>query len=436
MKKLRLPRFILTVVVFLSTSVPGQFIDASPLSSDAADSTQAPTADRDVLNQAAPKVFIDCNLCDRDYIRTEINFVNYVRDRKDAQVHVLITTQSTGSKGIEHSLMFSGQKEFAGVNNELKYVSKNTDTSDEIREGLVRILKIGLAAYAARTPVADMISVSFQDDIEPATTKDKWNYWVFSLSSSGYFNGEKMSRDYSVNGSISANRVTPEFKFRSSYSTHKSTDRFFLGTGTVESTSKSHNFNLLGVKSISDHWSIGAGLSAYSSTYSNTKYSLSTAPAVEYNFFPYSESTRRQLRLLWKPGYNSYHYREETVYGKTSENLWGQSLSIAFEMKEKWGNVSSGLQVFHYFNDPEKYHLQLDAELSIRLFKGLSLNIWGAYSQIRDQLSLPKGDASLEEVLLRQTQLATSYSYWGSIGLSYTFGSIYSNVVNPRFSGY
>jgi len=50
-------------------------------------------------------------------------------------------------------------------------------------------------------------------------------------------------------------------------------------------------------------------------------------------------------------------------------------------------------------------------------------------------LSLPKGGASLEEVLLRRKMLETSYTYYFSIGLSYTFGSIYSNVVNPRFGG-
>jgi hypothetical protein len=54
---------------------------------------------------------------------------------------------------------------------------------------------------------------------------------------------------------------------------------------------------------------------------------------------------------------------------------------------------------------------------------------------IHDQISLKKGQASLESVLLRRTMLETNYQYYFSIGLSYTFGSIYSNVVNPRFGG-
>jgi len=394
--------------------------------------------DREVLKQKAPRVFIDCSRCDRTYIRTEINFVNYVRDRKDAQVYVMVTTQSTGSRGTEYTLELSGQGEFEGTDNILKYITKNTDTSDEIREGLVNILKIGLAPYAGRTPIADRITVSYQDAdvIETDSVSDKWDYWVFSLDGNAFFDGEKRSRSYSLSGSFSANRVTEAFKFRTSYSGNRSTDRFNFGTTNIISTSKRHNFNMLAVKSISEHWSIGAGVSAYSNTFSNIKLSIRPAPAIEYNYFPYSESTRRQLRFLWKPGYSSYSYNEETIYDKTSEKLWGEQFSIAFEMKEKWGTASSGFQFSHYFHDLGKNRLRINGDLSIRIFKGLSFNLWGNFQRIRDQLSLVKGTATLEEVLLRRTQLATNYNYYGQIGFSYTFGSIFSNVVNPRFSGY
>jgi len=51
---------------------------------------------------------------------------------------------------------------------------------------------------------------------------------------------------------------------------------------------------------------------------------------------------------------------------------------------------------------------------------------------IHDQLHIPKGDASLEEVLLRRRDLLTTYEYEVNVGFSYTFGSIYNNVVNTR----
>jgi hypothetical protein len=46
---------------------------------------------------------------------------------------------------------------------------------------------------------------------------------------------------------------------------------------------------------------------------------------------------------------------------------------------------------------------------------------------------LPRRDASLEDVLLQRRRLATSYRGSGSVGLSYSFGSMFTNVVNPRF---
>lgn len=41
--------------------------------------------------------------------------------------------------------------------------------------------------------------------------------------------------------------------------------------------------------------------------------------------------------------------------------------------------------------------------------------------------------ASTEEILVRQRELATGYQYEVGFGVSYSFGSIFNNVVNPRF---
>jgi hypothetical protein len=399
---------------------------------------QTATADSETLKQDAPKVFMDCSRCDTTYIHTEVNFVNYVRDRKDAQVYVMITTRSTGSSGTEYTLEFTGQQEFEGTDNTLKYITGNQDTSDEIREGLAGILKIGLAPYAGKTPIADRITVTYTDadTVETDSVQDKWDYWVFSLYGRAGFDGQKTSRSSSFNGSFSANRVTEAFKFRISYSGSRSTDRYSYGDIKQTNTRKSHSLSTLAVKSISDHWSIGAGSSIYSNTYSNLKFRFNLAPAIEYNIFPYSESTRRQLRFLWKPGYGAYYYHEETIYDKTEEKLWSEEFSAAFEIKEKWGTVSTGFDFFHYFHDLKKNRMSIDGDLSIRLFKGLSFSIYGYFQRIRDQLSLRKGEVSEADLLLRRIQLETNYSYYGQIGLNYTFGSIYSNVVNPRFYGY
>ena len=102
-------------------------------------------------------------------------------------------------------------------------------------------------------------------------------------------------------------------------------------------------------------------------------------------------------------------------------------------MKERWGTISAKLFGSHYFHDFEKNRLGLSGDLSLRIFKGLSLTLTGNAYMIHDRLSLAKAGASQEEVLLRRKQLDTQYSYYAYFGLKYSFGSIYSNVVNPRF---
>jgi hypothetical protein len=390
------------------------------------------------LKKEAPKIFLDCSSCDGDYIQTEITFVNYVRDRKDADVHVLVTTQATGSGGTEFTIAFSGRERFQGIDSVGVYVSSNTETSDEIRTGFTRQLKLGLLEYALKTPIAArlLISMDEKEDEKIEASGDKWDYWVFDIGGSGYTEGEQTWRYLSFSGSVSANRITPSFKFRSSYNIGRSDDTYYLSQGDIRSSSKSQTFNLLAVKSLTDHWSAGAGLQAYASSNSNTDFALKAAPAVEYNVFPYSNSTRRQLRILWKPGFNHYRYGEETIYDKERESLWGESVNVTLELKEKWGNASSSFQLSHYFSDLRKNRMSIYVNMSVRLYKGLSFNTYGSFTRISDQLSLPKGEASIEDILLRRRQLATSHSYYGYIGLGYTFGSSYSNVVNPRFNGY
>ncbi|MFC2166330.1 hypothetical protein ACFLQZ_00010 [Acidobacteriota bacterium] len=395
--------------------------------------TENEQTDIEELKKDAPKVFLDCGSCDIDYIRTEITFVNYVRDRKEAHVHILVTTQGTGSGGREYTISLIGQLDFEGINDTQQYYSEQTDTQDETREGLTNAIKIGLTSYAAKTPIASRMRVSYTEKAEQKAVEDKWNSWIFRISGNTRFNGQKTYKSSSLNGSFSASRITEDFKVSMSLSAGHDRDDITYGDETIERLQNDMNFNGLFVKSISDHWSVGAYVRADSSTYENIKYSINTSPAIEFNLFPYSESTRRQFRFLYRFGFHVLKYREETIYDKMSENLWNQSLSATFDIKEKWGSISTTLSGSHYFHDFSKNRIDIFSILNIRIIKGLSFFALGIGSSVHDQLSLPKGEASREEVLLHIKQLETSYSYFFSVGLSFTFGSIFTNVVNPRF---
>jgi hypothetical protein len=156
-------------------------------------------------------------------------------------------------------------------------------------------------------------------------------------------------------------------------------------------------------------------------------------PAIEYDLFPYSDATHRQLRFLYSVGVQYNNYIDSTIYNQVKETLFKQEINIAFQIQERWGSINLALLGSNYLSDFSKNRLELTSSLNLRIFKGLSLQISGAVAYINDQINLKKGGISEADRLLQLRELSTQYRVQGGIGLRYTFGSIYNNVVNPRF---
>ncbi len=382
----------------------------------------------------ALKIYLDCSFCDITYIREELNFVNYVRDTKEAEVHILVTRQSAGNGGKEYTFTFLGQGKFAGKNDTLIYSSQADNTEDEIRAEQIKLLKLGLMYYAAHSANARQINISYKSTAEKdEIVEDKWKSWLFNIGTNAYFNGDSNYKTLYSYSDISINKVTNEKKIEFSLNENYNESNYEFGDETYTSINKSASLQHLMVWSLNEHWSAGYSAEIGNSTFNNLEFTGSAYPAIEYNLFPYSESTRHQLRFLFRSGYVYNFYTDTTIYNKTEEGLFKERLSIAYETAQKWGSVNTSLTGSLYLHDFSKNNLRLYTSLNIRIVKGLSLRLSSSVSLIHDQLYLPLEGASRDEILLRQEQLSTQYSYWGSVGLNYTFGSIYNNIVNPRF---
>jgi hypothetical protein len=163
-------------------------------------------------------VFLDCQTfhCDFDHFRREISYVNWMRDRQDAQVHVLGTSQATGGGGREHTLTFIGLGDFQGRVDTLVYVSSNTDTDTERRDALVQTVKLGLVPFLAATPLAQGLRITYEaPGAGPPTVTaadDPWNLWVFETSVNAQLNGESEYRSLYGYGWIRADRVAEDLK--------------------------------------------------------------------------------------------------------------------------------------------------------------------------------------------------------------------------------
>ena len=157
------------------------------------------------------------------------------------------------------------------------------------------------------------------------------------------------------------------------------------------------------------------------------------ALGIEYDFFSYAESTRRSFVIQYSMGTTYFDYTEETIFGKLTEQRPDQRIAAIFALRQPWGTSRLTTTFSHYLDDTSQHRLDVNGRIDVRLFRGFGLNVSGNINRIRNQLYLPAGGATDEQILLRQRQLATNYRYGFQVGFSYQFGSIYNNVVNPRW---
>lgn len=387
----------------------------------------------------APLVYLDCSRCDFDYIRTELSFVNYVRDPDLADIHVFVTDVNTVGGGREYQFSFIGRNNFTGTEYTLKHHIDHSLTSDQIRIRLTEYLKLGLVSFALQTPMATSFEINYEDILDNKTVEenvDPWDYWVFQIYVGRVeLDLESSQSEFDSRWGVYADRVTKDWKLR--IRPYFNYERVEIETADrdepIVSKQHRHGLDSYAIKSINQHWS--AGLFGTYLTYNgrNIRNEIIIGPGIEYSIYPYEMATRKSITFVYRLGYGYYDYYEKTIFNKTDENLFNHQIGSNVNIQQPWGSIDVGFETSQYLHDIELYSVEFSGQTSVRLFEGLSLSFQAQYNVVRNQLSLPIGEASLEEVLLRQRELATDYNFSTSIALTYTFGSKFTNIVNTRF---
>jgi hypothetical protein len=404
------------------------------------------------LSQKPPanvKLFVDCNgWCDMSFIKTEMNYIDFVADRFNSNVFVMVTSQTTGSGGEEIRLYFTGQEEFKGMFDTLQFNRSSVGTDDEYRKQLVQYLKVGLTRYMAKTALATKLNIAVEGSAKEATNstakKDPWNSWVISLRLSGNYSKDDYSKNYSYNTTVEGSRTTEKLKVRNQVFYNNSLTEITVGQKrTYERSGRGLSSNV--VKSINQHWSYGGEAEYTNSRFSNFESNIGVMPAFEYSFFPYRESVKKALTLYYEIGPHYAKYMDSSYYGTFSDNLLSHSLSLNFGFVQNWGNIYTNVSWEGFLNDFELEgkrirgkdvrNFSVNGNLDLRIFKGLSLYAYfqyditkGIYPNIR------RADFDIDDILSNSRQYPTSNNFFTYFGISYRFGSIYNNVVNPRFS--
>jgi hypothetical protein len=387
------------------------------------------------------RVFIDCRGpgCDQEFFRSELAWVDHVRDQNDADLHLLVTTQSTGGGGFEYTVRLIGRGRWQGREDTVLVTTEAGEPQDGQRRGLLRVFSLLLVRYALETPVGSNLALTAPQAGKPGAqttaAEDPWNFWVYRFNFNSFLNGQQSDRFANFNVSAAANRITDAWKIQINSGFSYSENRFDLSSGRFISSNRGRHVNALVVKSVTDHWSLGGMVRASRSTFNNYRLNFRIAPGIEYNIFPYRESTNRQLTFQWTAGHDQFRYDQETIFGRFAESKWDEQFLALLSLRQPFGTVRVTGEFAHYLDDFDRHRGSVSADTEIRLFRGFSLNVDGNYQVLHDQLYLPRAGATDEEIIARQRQLETSFRYFVAVGFTYRFGSINNNIVNQRFGG-
>jgi hypothetical protein len=408
------------------------------------------------LQTGTLRVRLTCSGCDVDFLKTSVGFVEFTADAAGADVDVVASRAEAADR--RWRVTFVGRGRFAGRDRVLSFSPALLATPNDVGRELARVLRIGLVEYAVEMAAGPQLDVAIRPvsaapslqvvyiegpDLKvtvrggptgAAAPKDRWNYWVFHISGETYGDGERLSSNRSYEASASANRTTANWKVRIGGSRSLDRSSFTVSDDeTITTRLSDWRADSLIVRSLGPHFSLAAGSSIGSSTFANEKRAARVSTGVEYDLFPYAESTRRSLTIQYLAGQTYYEFAAETVFGKLTEKVAHHTLNVSLGLRQPWGQAGSTFVFTQQLRELDRTRTTFLGNVSVRLTRHFSLTGSGTYARIRDQFTLEKGEATEEEVLLRQRQLATGHRYSVSAGVAFSFGALSSATVNPRF---
>ena len=144
------------------------------------------------MRKDAPNLFFDCDFCSVDFYRQNMPFINFVRDRRMADIYLMVTINATGSKGSLYKLFLTGEKKFSGQQDTLQFEAPANMPSADIRDGILGVLKNGLLKFLVQTKLLEHITYSVdlpEENLSADKVKDKWNLWTFNVNTGAFASG-------------------------------------------------------------------------------------------------------------------------------------------------------------------------------------------------------------------------------------------------------
>ena len=389
----------------------------------------------DYENIERVKIYLDCEDCDPSFFRKNLEQVSFVRTPKLSDIHILITEQRNGVGGTEYGINFIGSGIYSDLRYKLKTVSLPFESKLVKWDKILKTIELGLLPFLSQTNYINDIDIHYNGSNKILNNNDiydPWHSWVFRLGLSTFYEAEETQNELSLRSTFDANKITESFKSKTRFTYYFNQESYEDEEDIINITKEEAKTSSEFVYSLNSRWSIGVFGNISKSSFLNLELASKIGPAIEYNIFPWDSSDRKVFTIAYRINAHNFKYIEPTIYNKMSENRFSQSVRIAILLRQQWGNFDSYLKWSNYFFDFSKNRLSSWNDISINISRGLSIFSNIEIELIHDQLYLPSSEATLEELLLQQRQLETNFDVSINLGIRFTFGSIYNNIINHR----
>lgn len=387
-------------------------------------------------------VFIDCTHCDVHYFSEYFTLGTMVNDPLSADVHVHMMALTQPSGAILSTFIIIGKNRFKNLTDTLSFNIPAEASMDEKRNIQLDKLNMGLVPFILKTSQADRIFLVINDEeINHKTTKDPWRNWVFDIYGMGSLSRKKTYFDKNLNFSLNINRITKKNKIESlSHINYNESGIIYFDPDSnkheIITCFKGFSSQNIMVKSLGNHFGIGAMAHILNDHTSNINLRYRVGPAIEFNVYPYHKSLQKQFRFLYLLAYEQSNYYDLTIYNRLNDYGVKQSFSIMAQYNQPWGYIDAQVTVSNYLHNISMYSVSSNFMASIRIpkIKGMSVNFSCSLSMYRDRINQAKGYATLEDLFTRQKEMETDFWHNLSFGISFRFGSKSYPPANPRFS--
>lgn len=382
------------------------------------------------------KLFLDPQFdIDKNRIMQQIDFVEYILDRQNADIYMQLVEQDASNDGSMISI-YTKNMHTADVDTIQLFTNPNI-TELDLSNTLISNIKKGILPYLIDTGMDIQYDVVSQESENTREEVDRWRSWIFNVGMIGFLEGEQAFSSREFGAKFNVIKVIDDWKFSSynKYYVEESTFNFNDTTQFVNVNKSLYTSNFF-AKSINQHWSIGLSARLSNSTFSNYKLASRLSPSIEYSVYPYDEATTKTLKCMYRIGPEYNRYIERTILDKSEEINVKHTFNAVYAILKEWGEVSVNLYADQYVNQPTLYSLTLGPKANWNIAKGLRFECGANISYIGDRINVPQAEISNEELILQSKIVDTSFSYFSFIGLNYRFGSSSNNVVNTRFDDY